>query len=608
MNMGKLATHSHIIDPMNPQSPTITGAYRESIQINGKERRYICYIPEGVRSAVAGVFVLPDHGVSAQEMYEKSSWANLADTDERKEKFIVFFLEPENGMWKLDNLKEELQYVHEIFLESRGHHKYCVHEAKYYLTGYGAGGAVAQMAAMDDPAVYAGVVSVDASKLDDAFIEENGDMPCTSLNGYEDREGRYGIRKRDLTVPAWIISSKPEDETADSNPARYWRMCAETGEVPRKLRPDVLEYYRTAEAPWTVNQEKEAFRVWISQIKNASADYGNSVNRRIWSEFLRKVRRWMAEPGGDLRMTKDPVTDLGMEYYYEEIDGWMREYYVYVPTSMRNGYKKEVPLVFAMHGYTCSGEIYVGNSEWHKVAEDNGFLVAFPSAVHGLPKGIMENDNPAAKISSRDTELPAWNVMGEERKEAPDELIFFDTMVERICAAHKIDRQRIYATGHSMGSLVTQYLGMSRPNLFAAIAPCSGVLFANSLKGLQEKPAVKKRPDLQIPVWMFGGENEEWLLAAVPDVSNDTGKSIHRWWELNHMTGNKPTDFETYRGTENGRWKDYIFPEQDIPMIRYTWVEAMPHATMTEMSYRIWNEFFSKIRRDSDGTVIYGEI
>lgn len=32
-------------------------------------------------------------------------------------------------------------------------------------------------------------------------------------------------------------------------------------------------------------------------------------------------------------------------------------------------------------------------------------------------------------------------------------------------------------------------------------------------------------------------------------------------------------------------------------MVCYTWVGYMPHATMTEMSFRIWEEFFSKFPR-----------
>ena len=599
--MRAMANIQHAIDPLAPFRPSTVGLFRETVCVNGRNRHYLVYIPTNVRSSTSGVFVFADHGVTAQELYEKSNWADLAETDERKEKFIVFYLESENGAWKLNDPAEDLAYVRAVFEHSRGREKYCVHEAKYYLTGCGEGGTMAQMAAMDNPALYAGVASIESPAVSEEFIEEIGNSPCPSLDGYEDPEGRYGYQKKDFTVPAWIIATKSVNEAAEIGAARYWRNAAGTAEKPIQLRPDVLAYIRETDAPWTVNQEKEAFRVWVSAIPGAANDYGNAVNRRIWAEFLRNVQRWMAEPGGDLRVTKDPVLDLGMEYHYELIDGWMREYYVYVPKRLRGNEGEPVPLVFAMHGYTCSGEIYSGNSEWHKVAEDNGFIVVFPSAAHGYLRS-GNPDNPA--VGPNDTELPAWNVL-DFAKVAPDELAFFDEMIERVCASHKIDRSRIFATGHSLGSLMTQLLGMARPDVFAAIAPCSGVLFLNAAEGFPKKPAVQNRAQAQLPIWMFGGENEEWLLEAIPVSENQTGQSVYVWMDLNQMTGEKPADFEAYRGAENGRWNDYLFYEGKIPMIRYTWVAEMPHATMTEMSYRIWNEFFSKISRAEDGSVVY---
>ena len=53
----------------------------------------------------------------------------------------------------------------------------------------------------------------------------------------------------------------------------------------------------------------------------------------------------------------------------------MREWYVYVPRQVRQHPEIPVPVVFASHGYTCSGEIYLGNSGWDRVAEQEGFLV-----------------------------------------------------------------------------------------------------------------------------------------------------------------------------------------------------------------------------------------
>ena len=58
----------------------------------------------------------------------------------------------------------------------------------------------------------------------------------------------------------------------------------------------------------------------------------------------------------------------------------------------------------------------------------------------------------------------------------------------------------------------------------------------------------------------------------------------------------------------NGRWHDLHYAREDgAPMVNYTWVDYMPHATMTEMSFRIWKEFFSKFSRDGK-KVLYNAV
>ena len=217
-------------------------------------------------------------------------------------------------------------------------------------------------------------------------------------------------------MPAWIIDDPTVSTGTGDAILTYWRKACEAEEC-RQLSPDQYEYYRVKETPYAPNQEKEAYRVCHSSISGASEQYAKRLQRRIWKDFLYRQRRWMSSPGGELRVTKDPVRDLGMEYHYEEFDGWMREWYVYIPQSVQHNPNKKVPLVLAMHGYTCTGEIYAGNSGWYDVAEKHGFIVVFPSALHAkvnMPEqGLMPDWAP----------LNAWNVFLEDDR--PDELKFF---------------------------------------------------------------------------------------------------------------------------------------------------------------------------------------
>lgn len=589
------------VDPKDPLRPLYQGTFEESVTVGGKPRRYLLYIPEGARPSTAGVFVLPENGKTADDLWRDSGWRELADTEEAKEKLILFFLEPEDGAWRTDEPygtpDGDVAYIDAVYLAGTQRLKFCVHESKFYLTGCREGGVLANMAAMWNPAVWAGVASVGGSAVSGSYREAAAADYCTNLDGFLDETHRLGLKKGDIPMPAWIIDDPESPLGVDNGTAAYWRAACGITEAGRQIRPDTVEFVRTSEPPYAPNQEREAFRVCVSSIPGASKGYASPLLRRIWKGFLYRQRRWMSGPGGDLRVTRDPVDDLGMEYHYEEIGGWMREWYVCVPESVKAQPEKPVPLVFALHGYTCAGEIYAGNSEWHKVAAKHGFLVVYPTATPGR----MEMENQVC--SAENVPLPAWNFL-HNAPDGPDELEFFRTVLEKTCASHAVDRLRVFVTGHSHGSVMTQTLALTLSGVFAAAAPCSGILFRGFGMDIRRLPEVQARADVEIPIWMFGGEQEPWLLPALPTDENDTGNSIRVWQGINHLDPSFPAGWD--EGWEvSGRWHDLRCRRGDgAPMVGYTWVDYMPHATMPEMSFRIWEEFFSKFSR-VDGKVVY---
>lgn len=74
----------------------------------------------------------------------------------------------------------------------------------------------------------------------------------------------------------------------------------------------------------------------------------------------------------------------------------------------------------------------------------------------------------------------------------------FDDFLKRIQRQFRIDRNRIYLTGVSMGGHATWRLAMVYPNRFAAIAPVSGA-------GSPQHAAELLR---RLPIWIIHGEND----------------------------------------------------------------------------------------------------
>lgn len=577
-------------DPKDPYKPEYYGVFEQKIEVDGKQRRMLTYVPDGTRASTAGILILGENGQTADDLLEHSGWKEMADQEERKEKLIVCFLEPENGMW---NTQEpygvpdgDVAYIDAAAIIARDRHFYCIHESKLYIVGCREGGVLANMSAAYHPSYYAGIATVGGSQVEKDYLDAARDAFCIDLDGYEDPAHRYDITKGQIPMPAWVIDDPDAETGTGQGILDYWCSACETEKTPRQINPDQWEYYRTTEPAYWPNQEKEAYRVCYSSIPGSSADSAKGLQRRVWKDFLEHQRRWMSCPGGDLRVTRDPVRDIGMEYHYEEFDGWMREWYVYIPEAVKKNPDKKVPMIFAMHGYTCSGEIYIGNSDWQKVAEKYGFIVVFPSALHG--KVSMED----CGLMSDWTLLGAWNVFQEDDR--PDELRFFHYMLDRMIAEYPVDPDCVFASGHSWGSLMTEMLALGMTDRLAAVAPCSGAFFGGAYKRMTEIPQLYPYNGKQLPVWMFWGMEEEWLIPGTPTHDNETGLTIEMWLKKNNKSEMIPEDWSTVPCTANGRFLDYSFEKEGTAPVKFTQVDYMPHATMTEMSFRIWEEFFSK--------------
>ena len=72
------------------------------------------------------------------------------------------------------------------------------------------------------------------------------------------------------------------------------------------------------------------------------------------------------------------------------------------------------------------------------------------------------------------------------------------TFLDRIEARLRIDRNRVYLTGYSMGGHATWKMAAAYSNRFAAIAPVAGAGDPRNAKGALRK----------VPVWVFHGAND----------------------------------------------------------------------------------------------------
>jgi predicted esterase len=131
--------------------------------------------------------------------------------------------------------------------------------------------------------------------------------------------------------------------------------------------------------------------------------------------------------------------------YLSKVDNTLQPFRVFVPSGYDGS--KPYPLVIALHGMGGDENSYFeayGKGAFTAEAERHGYIVA-------CPKG-----RKPASMYVGDAERDVMDALGEMMR------------------AYRIDPDRVYLTGHSMGGFGSWSIAMNHPEVFAAIAPVSG--------------------------------------------------------------------------------------------------------------------------------------
>ncbi|MBK8001117.1 MAG: prolyl oligopeptidase family serine peptidase [Verrucomicrobia bacterium] len=152
------------------------------------------------------------------------------------------------------------------------------------------------------------------------------------------------------------------------------------------------------------------------------------------------------------------------------------DYLLYLPKGYEAKGKKTWPLVMFLHG---AGE---RGSDLRKVA------------AHGPPKLVKSGKEfPFILVSPQCPTDQVWS----------DETLL--GLLDQVSKKHKVDTNRVYLTGLSMGGYGTWSLGVKYPERFAAIAPiCGGGETINVLLSSRSKSAALK----SLGIWAFHGAKD----------------------------------------------------------------------------------------------------
>ena len=180
-----------------------------------------------------------------------------------------------------------------------------------------------------------------------------------------------------------------------------------------------------------------------------------------------------------------------------------RSYILHLPPAASAA---ALPLVIAFHGGGGNAQGFQQYAGLDAVADREGFAVVYPNGTgHPMLGGRR---------------LLTWNAgrcCGWALDHKIDDVGFTLRVIESVAQLARIDRSRIYATGHSNGAMMSYRLAAEAADQIAAIAPVAGAM------NLKREFA----PSRSVPVLHIHSIDDPRALYAGGDNKSFAGTTIH---------------------------------------------------------------------------------
>ncbi len=220
---------------------------------------------------------------------------------------------------------------------------------------------------------------------------------------------------------------------------------------------------------------------------------------------------------------------MWQQYSYNDPVG-KHPYFVYTPLTYQTG--TAVPLLVMLHGCSQTAQDFATGTAMNVLAEQHGFIVVYPQQTSNYNQSLCWN-----------WFVPANQARGRGE---PASIIGIIQAIQQNTTRWTIDPTSIYVAGLSAGAAMSVILGVTYPDVFAAIGVHSGLEYkaaTNLSSGLSAMRRGGPDPRQQglaaytamsslariVPTIVFHGTND----STVAPVNGD--QALQQWMETDQL-------------------------------------------------------------------------
>jgi poly(3-hydroxybutyrate) depolymerase len=243
-----------------------------------------------------------------------------------------------------------------------------------------------------------------------------------------------------------------------------------------------------------------------------------------------------------------------------------RQYSVYVPSrqpAYRVADPKDNPIVIVLHADGESARTYAERSHWSRVAEDEGFIVAFPSALDGR-----------------------WNTRLDPAR--PDDVGFVTAVTDAVRSAYQGSSVNVYIAGEGTGAAVANEAAAINSPKYVAVASLTGGAPADFYT-----TAGTRLRTTTMASWTF----------TLGRPTGDEQRQIEYWKRANRVAHAARQEHPS-----GLRTSVYRNPADPLAQVRVTQVRNRSDLTGSRLIRTLWRDLFHPTLRFTDQDSINGHL